>query len=320
MAIADIHEDIIRTHILTKLDGKTLAAAGCASSDLQSLCSDQKLWSEICSHNWPSTNHPLITKTISSFTSGHRSFYSDTFSSPAYHLTTTSATSSPQSTQLISAVDLKYNDELVLSKIVSTTTAPTDWFQTSPFRVDVLEPKEFVSSSIEVIGDEQSLLTNFEKNMKLSWVLIDPTRSRAMNMSSVKPVSVQRNWLTNDIELTFGVVIVCGNEHVSCNIQVTCGVKQGGVELNVNGLSLTVLDTDGKCLSGMGSMVILQELLVAKRQCNSGEEMERERYDEYIRRRKERNEKTERRERRLDMAFLASGVAMFMAFWSFAFC
>ncbi|CAI9261418.1 unnamed protein product [Lactuca saligna] len=229
MAIADIHEDIIKTHILTRLDGQTLAAAGCASSQLQSLCSDQKLWSDICSYNWPSTVDPLVSQAISNFPSGYRSFYSDSSSSPTYRLSTT--TSLPATSHIISSVDLRYHDELIFSTVESTNTTPSDWFQSSPFRIDLLELKELIPSSIKFSGDNQMLLSNLEKHMTLSWIMIDPTQNRAVNLSSIKPVSVRRNWLTG-------------------NIEITCGVKEGGGELNVSGASLMVLDMDGKCLSG----------------------------------------------------------------------
>ncbi|KAI3683084.1 hypothetical protein L1987_83584 [Smallanthus sonchifolius] len=316
MAITNIPEDIIKTHILTKLDGQTLAAAGCTSSHLQSLCSDQTLWSNICHSTWPSTADPLITKSISTFSSGHRSFYSDATSPPTHHLTP--STSSPPTTQLISCVDLRYHHEIIFSKVESTNTTPSDWFQTSPFRVDLLEPKEIVSSAVKFSGDGQVLLSDLENNMNLTWVIIDPIRNRAVNVSCVEPVSVQRNWLTSDVELTFAVVI--DPDYVNCNVQVTCGVNEGRGELIVSGVSLTVLDVYGKCLSGKDSLVILQGLAAGKRRGRVGGEEERERYTEYIRRRRERNEKTERRERRLDMAFVAGGVSMFMAFWSFAIC
>lgn len=325
MAIADIHEDIIKTHILTRLNGQTLAAAGCASSQLQSLCSDEKLWSDICSSNWPSTDDVLVSQAISNFPFGHRSFFSDSFPSPSHRLTTTTTSSLPTS-QIISSVDLRYHDELVFSKVESTNTTPSDWFRSSPFRIDLLEPKELVPSAVKISGDDQVILSNLENHMTLNWIMIDPTQNRAVNLSSINPVSVQRNWLTGDIEVNFAVVISAdeplnGNDYVNCNIQVTCGVKEGGGELNVSGVSLTVLDVDGKCLSGKDSMVILQGLAVAQRRSrkhSGGGEEERERYKEYIQRRRERNEKTERRERRFDMACVASGVAFFVAFWSFA--
>ncbi|PWA63029.1 hypothetical protein CTI12_AA358320 [Artemisia annua] len=174
----------------------------------------------------------------------------------------------------------------------------------------------------EHTGEEETTAATEDEDPRTSIALIPyPTHKRAVNLSSMKPVSVQRNWLTTDIELTFAIVIKHDNEYINCNILVTCGVKQGGDEVNVSGVSLTILDMDGKCLNGKDSMVILQGLITAaKRQCNGGEGRSRARYDEYIQRRRERNEKTERRERRLDMACVASGVALVMAFWSFAIC
>ncbi|KAJ0810090.1 putative F-box-like domain superfamily protein [Helianthus annuus] len=321
MTIADnIHDDIFQTHILTKLDGQTLAAAGCTSSKLHSLCSDQHLWSDICHATWPSTADPLLTTTISAFSSGHRSFFSDAFTSPTRRLTT--ATRRPTN-EIISAVDLRYAGELIFSKVESTKTVPSDWFQTSPFRVDLLEPKEVVLSGVKFsgTGDDQVMLSELENSMMLSWIVIDPTRNRAVNLSSGKPVLVQRNWLTNGIELTFAVVVsVKDDDCVTCNVQVTCGVNEGRGELTVRGVSLTVLNVYGKCLSGKDSMVILQGIMVGERRRRGGGEEERERYREYMRMRRERNERMERRERRLDMACVASGVAIFVAFWSFVMC
>ncbi|KAI3739533.1 hypothetical protein L2E82_29940 [Cichorium intybus] len=324
MAIAEIHQDIIQTHILTRLSGQTLAAAGCASSLLQSLCSDEKLWSDICSSNWPSTDDPLVKEAISNFPSGHRSFFSDSFPSPSHRVTVNS--SPPQTSQIISSVDLRYHDELVFSKIESTNTTPSDWFQSSPFRIDLLEPKELIPSVVKFSGDDQVMQSNLEKHMTLSWILIDPVQNRAVNLSSKKPVSVQRNWLTDEIELTFAFVAVSDgcrhdNDYVNCNIEITCGVKRSSGELYVCGMSLTVQDIDGKCLSGKNSMAILQGLTVAdrrrKRNSGGGDEL-KVRYEEYIQKRRERKEMMERRERRLDMVCVASGIAFLMAFWSFA--
>ncbi|XP_023745391.1 F-box protein At2g27310 [Lactuca sativa] len=324
MAIAEIHQDIIQTHILTRLNGQTLAAAGCSSSLLQSLCSDEKLWSDICSSNWPSTDDPLVKQAISNFPSGHRSFFSDSFPSPSNHLTTTSPP--PQTSQIISSVDIRYHDELVFSKVEATNTTPSDWFQSSPFRIDLLEPKELIPSVVKFSGDDQVMQSNLEKHMTLSWILIDPSQNRAVNLSSKKPVSVQLNWLTDEIELTFAFVAVSGvsvhdNDYVNCNIEITCGVKRTSGELYVSGMSLTVQDIDGKCLSGKNSMEVLQGLTVAERRStrfNGGGDDLKGRYEEYIQKRRERKEMMEMRERRLDLACVAGGIAFLMAFWSFA--
>nr|XP_043611293.1 F-box protein At2g27310-like [Erigeron canadensis] len=319
MAIASIHEDIIRTHILTKLDGQTLAAASCVSSSLQNLCSDQNLWSQICSSNCPSTDHQLVKNAVSNFTAGHRSFFSDTFPSPTNHLTSTVTSSFPPTPQIISSVDIKYDNKIIFSKVEVTNTIPTNWFETSPFRIDLLEPKEVVPSSVKVLGDDdQVLLLNLEKNVTLSWVIIDTIQNRGVNLSSKKPVFVHRNWLTDEIELTFGLVISHDDTYVNCNIEVNCGVNVENGELYVSGVSLTVLDVDGKCLNGKGSMVIVQGLMAAMRQGNDGGERWKERYEEYVQIRRERKKDMEMRERRLDLVCVASGVIFLLAFWSFA--
>ncbi|KAJ0693949.1 putative F-box-like domain superfamily protein [Helianthus annuus] len=323
MGITSLHEDIIQTHILTRLDGRSLAAAGCASSHLQSLCSGGELWSNICSSSWPSTEHPLVSQAILNFKSGHRSFFSDVFPSPSECLCTAS-TLLPPTANIISSVDLRYRDQMVFSNVESTSTTPSDWFLSCPFRIDLLEHKELVQLELEISGDDQVIQSNLEKHMTLSWIMIDPAQNRAINLSSTKPVSVHRNLLTDEIELTFSVVTsvnshVHNNEHVNCNIEVTCGVKEGSLELYVSGMSFTIHDINGKCLSGKDSMVILQGLTVAERRWrNDGGGWQKEMYDEYIQRRKERKEKMERRERRLDLIRVGCAVAFLMAFWSLA--
>ncbi|KAI3826902.1 hypothetical protein L1987_00962 [Smallanthus sonchifolius] len=317
MDITDIHEHIIQTHILTRLDGPTLAATGCASSRLQSLCSDDKLWSDICSSNWPSTEHPLVNQTILNFTSGHRSFFSDAFPSPSHHLITTT-TSFPPTSHIINSVDLRYDDSLLFSKVEPTDTTPSKWFESTPFRVDLLGPKDVVQPALKLSGDDYVMQWKLERHMTLSWIIIDPTRNRAVNVSSLKPVFVQRNWLTDEIELTFALVTARDDGHVSCNVEVTCGVKGGSSELCVSGVSLTLRDVDGKCLNGKDSLVILQGLTAAERRRNRGGDGWKEKYDEYIERRKERKERMERRERGLDLVRVACVMAFWMAFWSLA--
>ncbi|XWS66622.1 hypothetical protein CRYUN_Cryun05aG0215800 [Craigia yunnanensis] len=78
-AISTIHPDIIETHILTRLDGPTLASASCASSHLRALTSQENLWTNICHSAWPSTTSPRIRHVISNFPNGSRSFFSDAF-------------------------------------------------------------------------------------------------------------------------------------------------------------------------------------------------------------------------------------------------
>ncbi|CAK9184691.1 unnamed protein product [Ilex paraguariensis] len=318
-SITDVHPDIIRTHILTRLDGPTLASTSSASSHLHSLSSEDKLWREICNSTWPSTIDPLVRATISSFPSGHRSFFCDAF--PAFrHLSRPSQPNrhpGPSILELISAIDVHYKNKLVFSQAHVTETV-TGWFQFSPLRVDLLDYKETVQTPVKFSGDEETCRADLEEHMSLSWILIDPTNKRAVNLSSLRPVSVLHHWLTGDFQVRYATILAGDfngdrSELLQCSVVVTCGGEEGG-ELQVKEVSMQVEDMDGKILNGKDSLVILQEAMESERGKRG---QERERYEEFLEMRRERRVKKQRRERRLDMVFTATAISIFLAFWSF---
>ncbi|KAK3205648.1 hypothetical protein Dsin_019694 [Dipteronia sinensis] len=322
--ISAVHEDIIQTHILTRLDGPTLAAAACASSQLQVLSSEDKLWQKICTATWPSINDPRVSHLISTFPAGHRSFFSDSFllldhrrpskqSSDKY-----SSSSVIITTELISCVDVYYKDVLILSKTREMETV-TGWFICSPFRVDLLDPKESVSTPILHGGEEDDTwLKDLEENLSVSWILIDPERKRAVNISSRRAVTVERHWLTGDVQARFSLIMGgdqrSGMELVKWEVAVTCG---GDKELQVREVSLQVEDMEGRGLSGWDSLVILQEALEkGKRKREIGNEG-KVRYLEFLERKRELKFMKLRREKVLDMACMALGITIFLSFWGF---
>nr|GEW67642.1 F-box protein At2g27310-like [Tanacetum cinerariifolium] len=79
LSLTDINLNIIQTHILPRLDGSSLTNTSAVSSELQSLCSDDDLWSPISKSTWPSITDPRVDNIISTFPGGHRSFYKDSF-------------------------------------------------------------------------------------------------------------------------------------------------------------------------------------------------------------------------------------------------
>ncbi|KAJ4724924.1 F-box family protein [Melia azedarach] len=197
--ISTVHQDIIQTHILTRLDGPTLAATACASSQLRALSSFDQLWRHICTATWPSINHENVARAISTFPSGHRSFFSDSFPvldhrQPSKH---SLDHSSILTTELIFCVDIYYKNSLVISKAQVIETV-TGWFWCSPFRVDLFDPEESVSSPFLDLhgGRDDTWLEDLEENLSMSWILIDPSQKRAVNLSSGRAVSVERHWLT----------------------------------------------------------------------------------------------------------------------------
>ncbi|KAJ8552018.1 hypothetical protein K7X08_028461 [Anisodus acutangulus] len=405
MAITAVHPDIIQTLILTKLDGPTLISTSIASTQLQNICSDDNLWRNICYSYWPSTSHQLIQNTISTFPSGHRSFFSDSFPSindqksnnnisrvipqvgsinnnknisseiPQIRfnnnnisniisqegsnnnintittnnnifnviphlvskkdsmyadfnptLTDNKVVSDRLSAQikakekkyneargLISAVDIHFDGNLLYSKVLITETKSA-WFMSSPFTIELLDHKEVVRTPVIFSGDNDICKSNLQKMMNLSWILIDPIKNRAVNISSLKPVSVRRHWLTGDMKVKYSTVIGAGEGLVQCGIVVTCEGKEGG-ELHVREVNMQVEDMDGKVLNGKDSLVILEGVIEGGRKKRRENEIQ-ENYENFLELKKKWRERKQKREKTLDLVCIASGITIFIAFWT----
>ncbi|KAL2557379.1 F-box protein-like [Forsythia ovata] len=232
-SISAIHPDIIRSHILNRLDGQTLASTTCASKQLHSLCTEDNLWRDICNSTWASTADRRVSDAISNFPSGHRSFYSQSFPT-LHHLRLPKKSHQqrlpPETSELISAVDIYYDEKLVYSKVLVTETL-SGWFLCSPFRLDLLDPKETVPAPLKFDGKEGSCRALLEQQLRVTWILIDPKKKRAVNVASMTPVETRLHWLTEDIQLRFATVLPagrCGEDLVQCGVVVTCGGKEGG--------------------------------------------------------------------------------------------
>ncbi|XP_059296224.1 F-box protein At2g27310 [Lycium ferocissimum] len=370
---SDLHSDIIETHILTRLDGPTLASTSCSSTTLLHLSSENHLWSRVCHSTWPSTNTPRVSHIISNFPdSGHRAFFSQSFSLPLpeneliqdlesvnlkqdlhaiymnllylfcictcvlsrkqwiqlniYRKGICSTASSNTINrmylplELISAVDIHYKNDVVFSKVQETETT-SSWFQCSPFRIDMIDPKDMISTTIKHPNDDDTC-TDLIEDMTLSWILIDPIGRLAINISSLKPVSVQRHWLTGEVHVRFGSILTVDQKrgNVLCEIVVTCGGSEVG-EMQVREVSLEVEDMDGSHLNGRESLVILQRVLEGKRGNGANRaEIGRKRYKEFLEMRRERKEKKLKREGALDCLCVTFGISIFVVFWCFLFC
>ncbi|KAJ1401560.1 F-box protein [Sesbania bispinosa] len=76
------------------------------------------------------------------------------------------------------------------------------WFRCSPFRVDLLDPKDSVKTKMEYPRGEEGC-ENLSKELRLSWIVIDPKGKRAVNVSSGKAVTVQQHWLSGEVQVRF---------------------------------------------------------------------------------------------------------------------
>ncbi|XP_068339949.1 F-box protein At2g27310-like [Pyrus communis] len=314
-SIYAVHPDIITAHILTCLDGQTLAAVACASSELRAFSAEEKLWRDISTAMWPSTTDPRVNDLISTFPAGHRSFFSDSFPLLDHSPSQFALSPSSPTAELISAVDIFYKGQLIFSKVQASETE-SEWFLCSPFRVDLLDPKETFRTPIRHAGEGQKSLKHLEENLSLSWIVIDPTRKRAANLSSRRPVTVQKHRLTGEIHLRFATILVGEKkgEYVQCGAVVTCKGTEGG-ELHVREVSMHVEAMEGNHLNGRESLVILQTSIEGGKRRK--EIKGKARLEEYLEMKRERKKRRERREKALDMICIATGVTIFMAFWSF---
>ncbi|XP_076883407.1 putative F-box protein At2g36090 [Bidens hawaiensis] len=325
--ITSLPADIIESHVLTRLDGQSLAAVSCASAAVHSMSeTNHRLWSDVCHSTWPSTSGELVTGIISGFSgNGHREFYSQAFPLPSPDPTVVvippSSPTRVTSTRLISAVDVYHRNKLIFTKTEETETV-SGWFQCSPFRIDLLDPKDMVPTEIPH-QDQDATCTALTDDMTLSWIIIDPNSKHAVNLSSHKPVSVQRHWLTGDVKMRFASVLAGGNHPhsglVQCAVVVDCGWSEGG-EMQVRELSMQIEDMDGKHLNGRDSLVILQKVMEGKR--GNGVKREKEaknRYNKFEEMKRERRERKVRVEETLDTLSVVFGLSIFAALL-FIFC
>ncbi|KAF8009482.1 hypothetical protein BT93_J0469 [Corymbia citriodora subsp. variegata] len=325
--LTSVHPDVIRTHILTRLDGPSLVAAASASSQLHSLSSDDCLWRDACVAAWPSVRDPRVAQAIAAFRSGHRSFFSDSYPVLHHHKLRRRRSPPPPPTPpaecLLSAVDVHYEGEAIFSRVHETETA-SGWFDCSPFRVDLLDLKESVPTRIQKSDgmSDEAWLRHLEESLSLSWIVVDPSRKRAANFSTRRPVSVQRHWLTGEVQAKYVTVVAGGPpgsaaEHVQCTATLTCGGKEGG-RLHVREVSFQVEDMEGKSLSGKESLAILGEAMESGERKKAKRDSEgKERFEEHEERKRERRQRKQRREKALDLVCITVAVATFIGFWSF---
>nr|GEU94322.1 F-box protein At2g27310-like [Tanacetum cinerariifolium] len=266
-SLTDINLNIIQTHILPRLDGPSLTNTSAVSSELQSLCSDYDLWSPISKSTWPSITDPRVDNIISTFPGGHHSFYKDSFgalftevshSNRSCSLSSSSQQPQPDCclTELILVVDIRYKDDIIYSKV---EVAPkSNLFASKPL------PR--ISSCIDLkvdlfTGPDQATLSHFKESVTLNWIIIHPTLKRSGNVSSIKPVSVSKDWMTNDIVVQYTTVLPGpdSNEMVQCRISVVIGV-----EFHVKQVILVIQDLNSCLLDGRDFMVTVEGAIIGK--------------------------------------------------------
>ncbi|OIW09351.1 hypothetical protein TanjilG_01322 [Lupinus angustifolius] len=284
-SLSSLPHHLIHSHILTRLHAHALFSAAATSSDFYRLCTvDNHLWHSITTAMWPSLTDPLAASLISPCINHHRPIPMENHS-PS------------QPSELISAVDLYYDGKPLFSKCHVTQTRK-GWFLSSSLWIDILEPNEVVPTRLKFSpNDDVQWLKNLEQKLTLSWIMIDPTRKRAVNLSSGSVVSTRWQTLTEELEVVYAVMI---EEEVQCSVKVTCCGKVGG-EMDVREVSLTMQGMDGRRVMGKDSMVILQRVMEFGNRKRLSRKEKKESYEKFCRMKKERGERLLKKYKNFDL-------------------
>ncbi|KAM3325953.1 putative F-box protein isoform X1 [Capsicum chacoense] len=186
---SDLFYDILR-----RLDGATLASAACACEAFCSISKEEKLWENVCSSMWPSTNRDDVKGLISSI-GGFKKFYADCFplivnkEVPEFQwneyleyseeLTEAEYYGDMDDFEIVapsdfvSIVDVRYKDKTICSKVlwgIPNANGFPHWFYSCPFRIDLFthttrddEHAEEVTLSV---SDGLPPITSMEKERK----------------------------------------------------------------------------------------------------------------------------------------------------------
>lgn len=292
--IEDLHGDVLGC-ALRRLDGRSLAAASCATAALRALATDPETWRALCLAEWPSLALALAAQRRLLAAVPPQRLFADAHPFPSAD---TGGAGGPDpdpvpAGELVSAVDVYYRGAPLLSRLVETP-ASSPWFLGSPFRVEAVERKRPASAAAVPSPGE----------LELSWVVVDPARGRAVNVSSRRPVAVARHWYTGETLARFAVVLG------GCKFEATVACSEGA-DGHVSEVSLAVEDADGAAVSGEGTLRLLAAAMEAPRKGGAREPEEaRRRYLDFVKRKKGRKESKARREALVDLCCSAASAVV----------
>ncbi|KAB2003456.1 hypothetical protein ERO13_D11G127100v2 [Gossypium hirsutum] len=185
----DVFYDILR-----RLDGPSLAAAACACATFCSISREERLWENVCSSMWPSTNREDV-KSLISLIGGFRKFYADCFPlivnkevteyqwngylenpeewTEAEYYGDTVELESISPLDFVSIVDIRYKDKTICSKVlwgIPNANGSNSWFHNCPFRIDLLNyaarDDDSESEVTLTVSDGLPPITSMEKERK----------------------------------------------------------------------------------------------------------------------------------------------------------
>ncbi|XWS61486.1 hypothetical protein CRYUN_Cryun07bG0129800 [Craigia yunnanensis] len=344
-------------YILVRLDGSTLATAACTCSDLQGLARDQSLWKQLCHSTWPSTALKEAQHLISSSAKdGFDRFYADSYplilhdkDANDFPIQTHISPSN-----FASFVDVYYSDKCILSSVLDGISRPADvgeddettdlmrWLFNSPFKLVLLDDDNDEGTvecnklqsandaygynqilaphfmSLEQMGKSPDHCNELVKGLRLSWVLLDKKRGRAVNLSSWRPLLVKKIWATDgDYVIHFGCILpveesVLPHKLAKCLILARCNIAEKEGYLRWKEISMHFEDTTGAYINEGKSLIIMNQALYCLRS-NNRHVVERG-YQQFEGRKQEMIRKNKLKETIADWLCLSIEVAIFITF------
>lgn len=267
-----LNADVLNA-VMSRVDGATLAKLSCVNSQFRSVAEGEVLWEKLCNQRWPSTKQTPGTTLISSF-GGFRKLYNNCFPFvyQAHH-----AEESPSSaTDFVSIVDVTYNGEPVLSRVVDGI--PGASASCGPL-VDILG-----AHGVAIYSDEDGPIVTIHtktiprtqdgrfwmtlcNQLRVSWILLHKKTHRMVNLASWKPLSgiQHRPCSDNHFLLRFGSLLPNPNSTpVHCNITMRCRPLEqpsATTVVKLTDLGLTLEDIHSVHLRGEEAVAVLSRAM-----------------------------------------------------------
>ncbi|KAK9727032.1 hypothetical protein RND81_05G253700 [Saponaria officinalis] len=311
--ILSVHREIVERNILSRLDGLSLTSLRCTSLNFKALSSEDSLWRRICTSTWPSLNDPRVQRLITAVPNGYRRLFSDSFPLLTPHEQPRDSVHSSLPSDLISAVDIWYQNKLLFSRVIETKTNSSEFLH-SQFRVDLLDPKEVLPAARVKIGqyndDSWLSVRELEENLTLSWIIYDPNTNMSANFSTTRPVSSERHWMPGEYDVKYATILGCEQVgYEECKIVVTCGGLEHG-ELQVREICMRVQNMDGKYLIGKKGLSSLMKAIEFGKRKNNFENEGKKMHEGHLRRKKVRWEKKVWKEKAFEIVCGVGGVCV----------
>ncbi|GLJ55203.1 hypothetical protein SUGI_1184550 [Cryptomeria japonica] len=339
-----LNSDVI-SDILDRVDGTTLANAGCVSSDFWSVARQERMWEKACCSMWPSVQDTDAKNLISASLGGFRNFYASCFPFVTYETILSDSICNELKfkklcdrvavpSDFVLMVDVHYKDKVIFSKVVWGIPACGDskgWFCNCPFRIDIINVDEDhnvtdgVSTNVPVgtLKKDEEFWGRFMENIKLSWIVINRRTGKAANLSSRSPLSGKRDWPSdNDFVICFGSILpvheILRCKAVLCKLVMKCRVSDSDdSSLKVTELRMVLEDMIGAHVNKRDSLVILERALACTRTVIYNQTLEC--YHKYLSEQIKLREAKMKSEDCLDTLSILSGIVAFASFWSFVF-